>query len=237
MTDKNLYKAVIFDLGGTLTRGAKWSDYADVARKIASMLNAPTEEFVRLWFDQSEGLVTGAFPNWEAYISHVCRQLEVNVEDYQIKYAASLPFNLAREMIMILRDDALDVLIQLKSSDCKIGLISDCGPDVPEIWNETPLCGLVDVAIFSCSLGMNKADMRIFQSATKELVVQPEDCTYVADGNRQELSNAAKLGMYAIRILVPDEETDENPLREKWNGHTISSLTEVLKIVTPNVKE
>lgn len=137
------------------------------ARKITSMLNAPIEEFVRLWFDQSEGLVTGTFPNWEDYISHVCRKLEVNVEDSRIKYAASLPFNLAREMLMGLRDDALDVLSQLKSSYCKIGLISDCGPDVPDIWNETPLCRLVDVAIFSCSVGMNKADMRIFQSATK----------------------------------------------------------------------
>jgi putative hydrolase of the HAD superfamily len=199
------------------------------------MLSAPTEEFVKLWFEQGEGLVTGAFPNWEAYIRHVCRNLVANVEDYRIKYAASLPFNLTKKMIMLLRDDALDVLTQLKSNGLKIGVISDCGPDVPEIWHETPLCGLVDIAIFSCSVGTNKADIGIFQSATEELGVQPKDCVYVADGNRQELSNAAKLGMYSIRISVPDEETYENPLREKWDGHTVSTLTEVLKFVIPSL--
>jgi phosphoglycolate phosphatase-like HAD superfamily hydrolase len=125
------YKATIFDLGGTLVRSASWSDYAEAARKMATMLNAPAEDFVKLWFDKEEGLGTGVFPNYEAFIKHVCDRLEVNVEDRQVESAASVPFNITKQMIMVPRDDALDVLTQLKLNGYKIGLISDCGPDVP----------------------------------------------------------------------------------------------------------
>lgn len=224
------YKATIFDLGGTLVRSASWSDYAEAVRKMATMLNAPAEDFVKLWFDKGEGLGTGVFANYQDLIKHVCGLLDVNVEDHQVESTASIPFNITKQMIMVPRDDALHVLTHLKLNGYKIGLISDCGPDVPEIWNDTPFANLIDVAIFSCYVGMNKADMRIFQLAAAELAVKPEHCIYIADGNRQELANAAKLGMRAIRIVIP-EEIDENPLREKWHGQVISSLTEVMQII------
>jgi FMN phosphatase YigB (HAD superfamily) len=59
------------------------------------------------------------------------------------------------------------------------------------------------------------------------MAVKPEYCIYVADGMRNELANAKKLGMYSIQIYVP-EEINDSPLREKWHGHRISSLNEIL---------
>ena len=224
------YTAVIFDLGGTLVRSLKWADYAEAARKIASVLDTPADDFVRLWFDQAGGLGTGAFPSYEALIKHICSQLSLNIEDSIVTYAASIPFENTRRMIMFPRQDAIDVLTRLKSTGYKTALISDCGPDVPQLWSETPFAKLMDVAIFSCSAGMNKADPHIFRLATTELGVQPKACVYVADGMRQELFNAASLGMCAIQIVVP-EEMDNNPLREEWNGTIISSLSEILEIV------
>jgi phosphoglycolate phosphatase-like HAD superfamily hydrolase len=51
------YKATIFDLGGTLVRSASWSDYAEAVRKMATMLNASAEDFVKLWFDKWEAVI------------------------------------------------------------------------------------------------------------------------------------------------------------------------------------
>jgi len=99
------YKAVIFDLGGTLVRFPGWSGYAGAARKIASMPNASVEGFVRLWFEQGEGLGTGVFTGYEALIKHVCAQLGVNIEDHLVAAAANIPYNLTRQMITIPRDD------------------------------------------------------------------------------------------------------------------------------------
>ncbi len=88
----------------------------------------------------------------------------------------------------------------------------------------------MDVTIFSCLVGMNKDDPRIFLIATDQLEVRPEECVYVADGMRQELHSATSLGMHSVQIMVP-EETDNNPIREKWEGTVISSLSQVLEIV------
>jgi putative hydrolase of the HAD superfamily len=224
------YKAVIFDLGGTLVRSPGRSDYADTTRKMASTLNAPVEEFTRLWFEHGEDLGKGVFTGHEALIRHVCAQLGVNTEDHLVIAAANIPYNLTKQAITVPRDDAMNVLKQLKLNGYKTGLISDCTPAVPEIWNETPFADFIDVAIFSCYVGMNKADTQIFRLAIKELAVKSRDCVYVADGIRRELANASKLGMFAIQIRVP-AEIDDNPLRENWHGPIISSLKEVLDLV------
>ena len=106
-------------------------------------------------------------------------------------------------------------------------MISDCAPELPEIWNDTPFAPYFDVTVFSCTAGMNKADPRIFQIALEQLAVEPENCLYIADGMRNELANAKKLGMHSVQILVPGE-IDDSPIREDWQGPSITSLREVL---------
>ena len=224
------YKAVIFDLGGTLAHSAAWSEYTEEARRMASVLSAPVDDFVQLWFEQSEGLGTGIFPSYQSYIRHICGQLRLSVQDDLVDFAANIQFSLTKKHIMIPQEGAIEVLSYLKSNGYKTGLITDCAPYLPTIWNDTPFAPLIDVAIFSCYVGMNKADPRIFQLAVEKLAVKPENCLYIADGFRQELANASKLGMHAIQIRVPGEIYD-NPLWEDWHGPAISSLMEVLTLV------
>ena len=224
------YQAVFFDLGGTLIRSPGWSGYADVARKMASILTAPVEDFVELWLNQSSGLGTGEYHSYQDYIRHICRQLRVEVQDSQVDSAASIPLEMTKRVMMDPQEGALEVLNYLKSNGYKIGLISDCGPDVPALWNETPLAPFFDVTVFSCSAGLVKSDTRIFELAIEKLDVTPERCVYVADGMRKELASAAELGMYALQIRVPGE-ADQNPLNEDWNGPVISSLTELIPLL------
>jgi putative hydrolase of the HAD superfamily len=224
------YEAVIFDLGGTLTYGLAWSEYVDAAREIAAVISAPVDDFVRIWFEQSAGLGTGIFPSYQDFIKHICRQLPLNVPDNLVNRATNISLSVTKRHITVPRDGAIEVLSYLKTNGYKVGLISDCGPDVPAVWNDTPFAPLIDVAVFSCSVGMNKGDPRIFQIAIDRLAVKPESCLYIADGMRQELTNAAKLGMHSVQILVSDE-IDDSPIREDWHGPVISSLKEVLNLI------
>jgi len=224
------YEAVIFDLGGTLTYGHGWSEYVDAAREIAAVISAPVDDFVRIWFEQSAGLGTGIFPSYQDFIKHIYRQLPLNVSDNLVDHAATISLSVAKRHLTVPRDGAIEVLTYLKTNGYKVGLISDCGPDVPAIWNDLPFAPLIDVAVFSCSVGMNKADPRIFQIAMEKLAVEPKSCLYIADGMRQELANAAKLGMHSVQILVPDE-IDDSPIRENWHGPVISSLKEVMNLL------
>ncbi len=224
------YKAVIFDLGGTLVTQPSQSEILNNAREIASVISAPVEDFVELWFSQSSGLDTGFYQDYQEYIRYVSERLGLKIEGNLVDYAASIDFELTRRMVTTPRAGAMELLTYLKSNGYKIGLISDCGPDIPIIWDDTLFVPLFDVTIFSCSVGMNKGDTRIFELAMDELAVQPEDCLYIADGMRNELANAVKVGLDAVRIHVPDE-IDDNPLRENWDGPVITSLEEVMGLV------
>jgi len=224
------YQAVIFDLGGTLSRSAAWSEYANAARKMAAVCLAPVEKFVELWFARSAGLGTGIYHSYGDYIRYLCEEMGLKVPEKLINIAAAIPVTVTQEYVARPREGAIEVLSYLKSSGYKTGLISDCAPDVPELWENMPFSPFIDVAVFSCAVGMNKADPRIFQIALEKLAVKPEYCIYVADGMRNELANAKKLGMHSIQIFIPDEIND-SPIREEWHGPKISSLQEILDLL------
>ena len=168
------YQAVIFDLGGTLSRSAAWAEYRDAAQKIAEICAAPAEKFVEQWFANSAGLGTGVYKTWQDYIRYVCQVMELSVPESRLKIAADVPLSVTRNQICVPREGAMELLSYLKSSGYKMGLISDCYYDVPEIWPETPFAPYFDVTVFSCEAGMNKADPRIFKIALEKLAVKPE---------------------------------------------------------------
>ena len=58
------YRAVIFDLFGTLVDIFSWSEYQRVCQRMAAALDVPYEDFMRLWTGNSARLRrTGAFAN------------------------------------------------------------------------------------------------------------------------------------------------------------------------------
>jgi putative hydrolase of the HAD superfamily len=224
------YEAVIFDLGGTLVRSAAWADFENAGYEMADIISAPRDEFAELFFQHAEKPQKGEISAYQEYIRYVSSELGITPPDDKIELAAGIPFEISRRMVEDIRPDAIELLSWLKSCDYKIGLISDCFSDIPELWKQTPFAALIDVPIFSCDAGMNKTDIRIFQMAVDRLEVKPEKCIYVADGVRNELANAAKLGMHALQIFIP-EEIDTAPIREEWKGPTISALSEIREII------
>ncbi len=225
------YEAVIFDFGGTLVSGPSWTDFTIAARKCANTLSIPEEGFVDKWFEHSDDLITGLYPDYQSYVKFICTQLNVEIKDDEANIASDILFDVTGKKAFIPREGAIELLTYLKSNGYKIGLISDCAPDLPIIWSDTPFKTLFDITLFSSSVGIVKKDPEIFRIATERLFVKPENCLYIADGVRNELTNARNLGMHAVQILIPEEVDHNNPFREDWKGTVISSLTEVLSIL------
>jgi putative hydrolase of the HAD superfamily len=67
----------------------------------------------------------------------------------------------------------------------------------------------------------------------EQLAVKPENCLYIGDGDSQELSGAAQVGMHPVMIRVAYEDDTQPHLinREEWADPVISSLKEVLALV------
>ncbi|OGN99805.1 MAG: hypothetical protein A2Y58_03695 [Chloroflexi bacterium RBG_13_51_52] len=226
------YKAVIFDLFGTLIENFTRSEYEQVLADMASIVSAPPDKFRQLWLDSFYERTTGIHPTKQASIEYICRKLDIPVTAIQVEQAALIRQEYTRRSFR-LKPDAVEVLSTLKSQGFKIALVSDCSSEVPAVWKETPFTPFFDVTIFSCDAGVKKPDPRIYRMATDKLGVKPEDCLYVGDGSSNELTGALKVGMYPVLIRDPNEPVDVHYIEreDSWNGPMISSLTEVLNLV------
>ena len=224
------YQAIIFDLFGTLANNFTTSEYEDALVRMASTLSLPSDVFRQAWFNTSRNRDPGAPQSCEAKVEYICSECGVQPEGTQIGDAVQIRLNYIRH-VMEPRPDAVEVLRQLRENDYKIGLISDCSHEIPVLWPEIPIASLIDVAIFSCSVGLRKPDPRIYELASEQLRVPLEQCLYVGDGGSHELSGALKVGMHPVLIRLDADSTEGHLInREQWDGTTIHSLKEVLTI-------
>jgi putative hydrolase of the HAD superfamily len=226
------YKAVVFDLFGTLVDNFPRQSNLNMLTEMATILSLPKEDFVNLWTNTFSLRATGALPTSEANIEYVAEKIGLPVTKEAIKQATRVRFEFTRKTL-VPRTHSLEMLSQLKKAGCKTGLISDCSVEAPVVWKSTPFTTLIDFPVFSCEVGVKKPDQKIFLLALEKLNTQPQDCLYVGDGSSKELSGALKVGMNPVLIRVP-YETSEDAYRideEEWHGTTITSLKEVLDLV------
>ena len=224
------YKAVIFDLFGTLVPSFSEREYREILRKMALILSAPPQDFWTLWAETFSESILGAIPGIEAKIAQIGYKMGIEFPIVQIREAGDM-MSAYSASCMLPRPEAVEVLSQLKLKGLKLGLISDCSSDAPELWKKTALAPLVDVAVFSCLVGMRKPDPRIYRLAIQQLAVEPEDCLYIGDGSSCELTGASKMGMQAAQLYVSGEKDAYRVDTEDWEGKIITSLREVLELV------
>lgn len=224
------YKAVIFDLYGTLVDMSPFKEN-ECVWEMAFHLEAPQQEFAQRWFDSFNQRELGEFATVKACIEYACRAVGVPTESSKIMKATKTLLDFTFRSLTP-RTEAVETLKFLKKEGYKIGLISGSSMEVPLVWPSTQLASLVDVAIFSCQVGMNKPDPRIYKEACKQIKVASEECLYIGDGSSAELRGAMEVGMRPALIRV-DYDRDYDVYRDitNWKGTVIYSLKEVKKLL------
>ena len=223
------YKAVIFDLFGTLVPTFSENKYRSLIMQTASSLSAPPEPFWELWSATFNESFLGTIPDSKAKIVLICGKLGLNPPPAVISEQTQLLFE-HEAAAMIPRAEAIGVLSELRQKQHKVGLISDCASETVVLWGNTIIRSFFDVTVFSCVAGIKKPDPRIYHLAMEKLKVKPQDCLYIGDGSSRELTGALSVGMHPVKIRVPGEISyfiDE----DDWDGMVISSLRDVLALV------
>ena len=115
----------------------------------------------------------------------------------------------------------------------RLGLLSDCGPDVPQLWPQCPLAPLIDSAVFSCQEGRKKPDPLLYHTVAQRLGVSASACVYVGDGSSDELRGATVAGRVPILRWMPLENVYDHDRTDviTWDGmavHAIEELPQVL---------
>lgn len=201
------YQAIIFDLFGTLVENFPSDEGYEVLSRAALVLGVSHADYNSQWIAAFNERMTGTAENFQACIKNICQRLGLQATEEQIDKAASIRFEMTQREVMSCREGAVETLSYLKKNGCKTGLISNCSSEATRVWPETLLAPLIDAPVFSCVEGIMKPDPRLFQIALKRLNVRAANCLYIADGMSQELATASKLGMQAILLEAPHNNT------------------------------
>jgi putative hydrolase of the HAD superfamily len=226
------WKAVIFDFFGTLVGNFSIGEHNQVLSRMAEVLSVPRDDFARMWVETFPDRATGVIPTIEANIEYICRALGCSVTGVQMTAASDIRLHFYRRSVRP-RPGVLEALIRLKAEGYRVGLITDCSSELPKLWSSTPFASLIDVAVFSCCVGVRKPDPRIYRLACKRLGVVPQDCLYVGDGSSRELTGASAVGMQPLLIRPPYEETHDF-IRidvEEWSGPSVSHISDILTFI------
>jgi len=214
-TARSRLRCVIFDVWGTLVP-FPIAAAAEIVARMADALSVRRELFAGVWANDFDTRATG---DLEASLRRVCRTLELDPTDTTIGQALDQRIA-AHRAWFIPRPSAVATVAELRRRGFRLGVITDCTTE--DLWAESSLAPLVDIAVFSCVERVKKPDPRIYEIACRRLAVEPAECLYVGDGASDELEGAAALGMRAVQLRSGD--TDARP----WPGEWISSLSDVV---------
>lgn len=227
------HQAVAFDLFGTLVPPFPGTMFEKTLGAMAKTLGVDYVDFKRLWDDETwVARATGQFATVEANIEYICASLKIDVLPQHVSQAAQLRYAFSRS-ILHPRSDAVETLQQLRTFGLHLALITDCSAEIPALWGETPFADLIAVPIFSCVIKMKKPQPEIYHTACAGLGIAPKDCLYVGDGSSQELQGALQLGMDAVLIAPPEEESITSEAKEwaAWTGKRIARLSDLIPIL------
>ena len=227
------YKAVIFDLYGTLVGNYSRQAYDQTQEQMAEILNVAYPKFWQTMGETFKDRTLSSNRSFEDNIVEVCRRLNTKVDKTQIEQTVVLNYEFTRNSI-IPEPEVLEALDLLTRTDFHIGLITNCNANVPLLFPESPLAQYIDVPVFSCEERIRKPSRRIYEIACERLKLQPQECLYVGDGSGEELTGAAAVGMLPIlkRADLTDVYDPHRPEVENWQGIAIDEIAELCDIVS-----
>jgi putative hydrolase of the HAD superfamily len=213
--------AVVFDLWGTLVPFPH-SVWGKVLAQVASALDADLGEFLTAWHADYANRAVG---DLESSLRRVCRQAGVLPDSARIHAAMEIR-RVALTDMFVPRPDARPTLWQLRARGYRIGLLTNCTSEIPQLWPRSPLSPLMDVTVFSCREGLRKPDLAVYELAASRLGVEGNDCVFVGDGADSELDGASAAGMHAVLLRTEDTHPPEG-----WTGPVIQRLSDVVRLL------
>lgn len=227
-----MYRAVLFDLFGTLIYSPPMTDYRLMVAEIAAILGQPYELFYQHWMSVNDGRLDGSFGSSEGDILAVARMFDIDVSDVQMSACMAVRRSLTRKLLTP-KPGSLEMLGELREMDFRLGLVTDSVYDVPAVWPDAELAPFFSAPQFSCVTHIRKPDPRAYLPVVEKLGVQTSQVLFVGDGGSDELNGAIRCGIDALMIDDVDPSNDET-LRvgvTGWDGPRVTGIGDVTEYV------
>jgi len=223
------FRACIFDLFGTIVPTTLTTAYYDSLRDAAGRLGLPTDDFVREWHATYLERNRGTLSTLDANVVEVCRRLKVDAGQEAIARSLESFRRMTREA-MTPKPESEEILGTLRERGYPLGLISNCNPEVPDLFRRGPLARHFDAMFFSAEAGTMKPDPRLYSEMARLLHVPPRECLYIGDGHERELEGASGVGMTTVRVEY-DQPGGFVWGRDERADHHVVDLREILLIL------
>lgn len=219
MASALVYRAVIFDLFGTLVEDVQLS----VHERMAGLLGLTVERFLEHWSPGYEARGSGK-RTFEECLIEMCSALNLSLDHSLVREIAMVRVDELAKHLQLVKPGALSLLDTLTKEGTPRALISNASVEVHFGWSDSPIAAWFPNPIFSCDVGLMKPDPAIYRIACEQLRCAPEDCVFIGDGGDQELIGAAALGMTAVQVGSSRPRVPEAK-------HWVSSLDELAPLL------
>lgn len=238
------YKAVFFDLGGTLRIALHPEAYERHARRKLAELSGTD-----LPFETFYQLVEARYEPYRKWALEECKEAGDEelwckwlLPDFDpahirpIRHELSYQYRQSKGYRVIV-DGGLEVLHTLHDWGYKLGIISNLigETEIPDWLEEDGLDGLFDCVVLSSVCHLRKPAPEIYRMACRQLNVAPEECVSVADNLKRDVTGAKAAGIGCNIIFRspekkhPVEFTDENR-----PDAVIAAFPELLDLLRPD---
>lgn len=215
---------MIFDFFNTLTDRLPARRERDSYAITARELGVPIEHVVSAYADCRLQRLTGNLGDTLATVRHIAALLgrpEVRADRLDtIVRARRSEIRSASQLAV----DALPAIEAIRAQGVKVGVISNCGAELVEIWESVhDLSAALDVAVLSHSVGVCKPDPRIYELACLRIGVPAAATLFVGDGEDDELAGAERAGLSAIRLQRLSNR-EHGPASALPTAHTLADV-------------
>lgn len=161
-------------------------------------------------------------------IDKIMSLMPFEVNAFQKKQVLYVREQRMKKAMKTVSEEILDVLRKLRSTDIKLGLISNADPIDCKYWNQSPLFRYFNDVVFSCSVGLLKPDKQIYELAMRHLNVSPEQCLFVGDGGSNELCGAKSAGMRTVfSEMLETKNAEQRKNIIKYADYHIKHISEL----------
>jgi len=218
------FKAVLFDLGGTLIKTA---EVPEIFRRILAVYGVKVDfgQILKAHranekeFDFEAGVAESGMAFWHNWNMAIVKRLGVG-RDVQL---------LARKISELWWDyadlqfypDVVGTLAQLRVKQVKTGIVTNgLREDYEKVLQKLEAASYFDINVGADSCKTAKPDERIFLYAAQKLQLRPAEILFVGDSIEKDYEGARKAGLKPLLI-----DREERGLK---NVDSIKNLTEVL---------
>ena len=243
MDQNKRYKAVFFDLGGTLRIALLEEPYMKHARrKMAEIAGSPVpyEEFYQIIEERYEPYRKWALgENKESGDEELwCKWLLPDYDQARIKqvcHELSFQYRQCKGRRVVV-DGGVEVIKGLHERGYRLGIISNLigENEVPDWLEEDGLDKYFDSVILSSVCHMRKPCGEIYQLCAKEMGVDLADCVSVADNIKRDIPGAKKAGVGCnIIFSSPEKKHPVEFTEETRPDAVIQDFREILDLLPP----